>query len=872
MTIAGDVPAPIHQLWRVRLFEGPVLESTTGDVVRHFRSQRVGAMLAYLALRLGRCCPREELALALWPEEEDPQIVANRLRVTLASLRRQLELPGVPFGSVLDVSQPGLVTLREETVWCDVIALNRALKRGDRQEAARLLRGTLLPGYFDDWAHYPRERFANLWKQLQDVAVPLPPTETSQQKPLETTALANPTSVTFPLPLYLTRFFGREKEQQALCALLQTHRLVTITGIGGMGKTRLAVETAQKIPLPCLFTALADKDQGEFLAQSILRDLRADVDASQPALGQLIAVLRQQSPLLLLLDNAEHLLDAVATLALQLLRDVPELRILVTSRQCLNVAGEALLPLSALDMPCDATAPECLLASPSAALFVDRAQKARPDFVPSPRYIASIVQICRLLEGTPLGLELASARVTMQTPAQIAEELTQSVTELRSRQRGLSKRHQSLRATVQGSFALLSADLQAFYAALTVFRGGWTVEAARAITGNALAEEYLEELRTRSLLTAQEDARLNVMRYSFQEVLRQFAAEMLPPEERELLAARHAQFYCDWARAVHLPNMRYLCRLTSDHENLLLALEWYWEQDRKTLQEVLGDILILWANQGEYRVALEWIRRMDAEISGPRTREQIGIHLGACRVLTDLGRFEEAEARAYEVLEHKQTYAELEIMAWRALGHIAYLKQDLTQSETLLRKSLKAAENHSLNSPLIHLGRIMLASVLLARAEASTGETACALFAEAEALLHSIQELMEPYHRYTLFFCLSLARARQGKGHFREADACLENALQFALQYTSRQMLFMCLTYASQRALRQRDYREAVSLLVVAETLRESTGYAPDPAALRTAREIVRSLREVLGEETYLQMRAEAGSVSLEDIARRYVG
>ena len=110
-------------LWRIRLFNGPILEDSDGQEQRHFRSQKVGALLAYLAMRLGKQCAREEIVYALWPEEDDLQAAANRLRVTLASLRKQLEPSGTPFGSVIDVSSPGRIYLRCETVWCDVIEI-----------------------------------------------------------------------------------------------------------------------------------------------------------------------------------------------------------------------------------------------------------------------------------------------------------------------------------------------------------------------------------------------------------------------------------------------------------------------------------------------------------------------------------------------------------------------------------------------------------------------------------------------------------------------------------------------------------------------------------------------------------------------------
>ena len=259
---------PSNKLWRVRLFEGPILETLSGVEIKRFRSQKVGALLAYLALRLGRHCPREELCVAIWPEEDDTQIVANRLRVTLASLRRQLEPSGIPFGTVLDAAGTGRIRLREETVWCDAVAFEQALKAGRQEEAALLLTGTLLPGYYDDWVVRERERFDALQETLQEKPTPAGVSgQTPQEKiflPIRREAGEVPAPVvSYPLPLYLTRYFGREQEKQRLLALICEKRLVTITGPGGMGKTRLAVETAQRMQTPSVFVALADVTEGE---------------------------------------------------------------------------------------------------------------------------------------------------------------------------------------------------------------------------------------------------------------------------------------------------------------------------------------------------------------------------------------------------------------------------------------------------------------------------------------------------------------------------------------------------------------------------------------------------------------------------------
>ncbi len=145
-------------IWQIRLFNGPVLLDASGAETRRFRSHKVGALLAYLALNLNRPCSREELYEALWPEE-DANLSANRFRVTLASLRRQLEPDNIGFGTVLDVSEPGRVRLRSETVSCDTAECDRLARAGRNEEAARLISGTLLPGFYEEWATSAQVRY-----------------------------------------------------------------------------------------------------------------------------------------------------------------------------------------------------------------------------------------------------------------------------------------------------------------------------------------------------------------------------------------------------------------------------------------------------------------------------------------------------------------------------------------------------------------------------------------------------------------------------------------------------------------------------------------------------------------------------------------
>ena len=227
--------------------------------------------------------------------------------------------------------------------------------------------------------------------------------------------------------------------------------------------------------------------------------------------------------------------------------------------------------LEPLEPPKLSTSPARLLEFPAVALFCDRARHAHPDFALTPRHTEALVTICQKLEGMPLALELAAARTRTQTPSQIAASLSESVLGLAANQRGIPERHRSLRGVIQSSVALLSPELRSFFFALSVFQGGWSGEAAEAVTETTEADTRLDELVQRSLITVHEDNRTGVMRFGFLETLRQFATEQC--EEKERLAQRHAAYFLTHAAQASEHDVRTFAPLESDLENVLIALE-----------------------------------------------------------------------------------------------------------------------------------------------------------------------------------------------------------------------------------------------------------------------------------------------------------
>lgn len=423
------------------------------------------------------------------------------------------------------------------------------------------------------------------------------------------------------LPLQLTRFFGRETELPELIALLldEGTRLVTLTGPGGTGKTRLALEAARRLAEPfanaVYFVALADLT-GAGLIPGALRDaLLLPTAPSEGALEQVIQALSGQ-PVFLALDNFEHLLEDGAALVWTLLERLPLLTCVITSRQPLGLPGEREFSVLPLRTPRDDDRPDQLLQCESVQLFVNRAQAARPDFQVTPRTAPAVAELCRRLEGIPLALELAAARARMLTIPQMLAALEERFDFLVSRRKDLPRRHQSVRAALDWSYQLLSPELQRFFSRLSVFRGGWTPEAAAAVclpglepidnpAGSAEAAlACLEELTGCSLILVEEGP--EVMRSRLLETVREYAWEQLTGEERREAERRHAEYFVKLAERAE-PELRgpeqktWLDRLVAEEDNLRAAMRWAEQSGEAELGLRLGAALLwFWHARGHH--------------------------------------------------------------------------------------------------------------------------------------------------------------------------------------------------------------------------------------------------------------------------------
>ncbi|MGH7529352.1 MAG: protein kinase domain-containing protein [Gemmatimonadales bacterium] len=459
------------------------------------------------------------------------------------------------------------------------------------------------------------DRFSDMAAFVEALAAPVP--------------VAAPTGA--PPPAQLTSFIGRERETAAVQALLEDARLVTLTGAGGSGKTRLALEVASRVaaryPDGVAWVELAPLSNPDLVAHHVADALGVRRDGIQSAEDALLEALSGRAALLVL-DNCEHLVDACARLAEALLRGCPRLRILATSREALGIGGERPWLVPALTLPEDQSATRAAAAASEAVrLFVERGRAVRPSLELVDDNVAAIAQICRRLDGLPLAIELAAARARVLDPQQIAARLDDVFALLTSGSRTALPRQRTLRGAIQWSHELLTEPERILFRRLAVFAGGFTIDAAEAVAAGDDVLDLVSGLVDKSLVVLETEALES--RYRMLETIRQFARERLE-EAVELpeIARRHARFFL--ARAgtaepfLSSQSEGWQERLALDLGNLRAAADWF-EQDPAGVEDALRLAAALhwfWFGLGHYREAR---RRLEAALEragagGARTR------------------------------------------------------------------------------------------------------------------------------------------------------------------------------------------------------------------------------------------------------------
>jgi predicted ATPase/tRNA A-37 threonylcarbamoyl transferase component Bud32/Tfp pilus assembly protein PilF len=537
------------------------------------------------------------------------------------------------------------------------------------------------------------------------------------------------------LPHATTRFVGRERQVGEACGLLARARLVTLVGPGGIGKTRLAQEIAARV--------LHDFDDGAWLVQlASLTDPALVVNAVASALGvreqagrsevETLEVWLKERRVLLVLDNCEHLVDECARLAERLLVSSPGLRVLATSREVLGIAGEAVWPVPALALPEGGRGPDAL-DSEAVRLFVDRAALAKPSFEVIGPAAATVADLCRRLEGIPLAIELAAARVKALSVEQMLARLDDRFRLLAGGSRTAPARQQTLRATLDWSYELLTEEERALLRRLSVFAGGWTLDAAEGVIRNdergtmnderkkpgpvsdsdihrssvagdphlvhrSDVVDVLSRLLDKSLVLVHEQGAET--RYGMLETVREYALERLRAEGEEEAARRcHSEFFLvlgeTAAPELNWPKRaEWFERLEAEHDNVRAALGWFAKNDAEACLRLAAAVWGFWNVHGYMTEGRRWMgAALDAATEAPAS--VLPDALLKAGVLAQL-QGDLAAARAYFArgMHVSKVAGDENHFAWFGvnLGYVAFIEHDMAVARASFEEGLAAAE------------------------------------------------------------------------------------------------------------------------------------------------------------------------------------
>ena len=586
--------------------------------------------------------------------------------------------------------------------WMEALA-----REGDRNAALQVYRDFVAALKIDPTAA-PDEQTNALYARLRAEA------RKQNRKPAATSgqATAHP-KITGYLPHPLTELVGREDERQEVLSRLQRSRLVTLTGLGGIGKTRLAIEVAHEVVERYadgvwLVALEALTEESRILPQiaSVL-GLREE---SAPPLLQRVTEHLSPKRILLVLDNCEHLLKGTAQCVGHLLRECAEVGILVTSREALGITGEIAWPVPALPVPDLAHLPQghatllrVLLSYEGVQLFAERGQAIQKTFALNGSNALPVAQICASLEGIPLAIELAAARVKSMTVEQIAVRLEDHLGLLTGGSRTAMSRQQTLRATLDWSYELLTESERVLLRRLSVFAGGWTLEAAERV----VAGETIEDREVCDLLAALVDKSLVLFeeepdaggRYRLLEMVRQYAAERLRSSgETDRMRLRHRQWCVELAeeadtRLDSAEQGRWLHRLDAEQENLRSTLNTILSEpdgDESELR-LVGALWQFWERRGHFSEGRQRLHRALERAREPsETAARAKALTGAAAMAYRQGDFAEARSLHQQSLNLFRSQGNRRGMAAALTnqGSVAWAQGDYRAAQALLAESL----------------------------------------------------------------------------------------------------------------------------------------------------------------------------------------
>lgn len=675
------------------------------------------------------------------------------------------------------------------------------------------------------------------------------------------------------LPAEVTSFVGRERELAEVTQLLAGTRFLTLIGVGGCGKTRLALQVAREVlrdyPHGVWLVELASLADPDLVPDAVASALGV---AEQPGRSPTESLVRYLKPrtALLVVDNCEQLVSGCATLVDTMLRRCPDLRILATSREGLRIAGELTYLVPSLSLP-DTHAQlalESVMQSGAVRLFVERASLHRPGFSITDENAPAVVRVCRRLDGMPLAIELAAARIRALTVEQIASRLDDRFRLLTGGSRAALPRHQTLRAAMDWSYDLLSQPERALWRRVSVFAGGWTVEAAEAICPG----EYVEATDVLALLMRLVDKSLVVVdvhsreaRYRLSETVRQYGRNRLWDSGESVgVQDRHLDWYLHLAERAEVelrgPGQEaWLDRLEIELDNLRQALEWSRAKGGGAEAELrlAGALRWFWFIRGHWSEGRAWLEKAltrKSEAPGSATARAL---LGAAMLARFQGDLQQARALCEDGLAMSRILGDKESVAWFLvwLGALELRGGDYGRAAILFEESLipsrELGDKWLISTVLADLGVVARIQGNLAQADS--------LFTESLILSREAGDTWR-----VAMSLHGLGKVAFRRGDYMGAAKLYTESLALSKQVRDKWIADDCLEGLAAVACSQGRYRQASRLLGAADALREMLGYHPLAAEFADHDACVVAAQTHLGESAFGAAWAEGRAMTPE--------
>ena len=675
------------------------------------------------------------------------------------------------------------------------------------------------------------------------------------------------------LPARESSFVGRDRELAEIRRLLFTTNILTLTGIGGSGKTRLAIEAAaglvETLPDGAWSVELGALAAGDLVFNTVASTLNVRAGPASTLEETLLEYLRSRT-LLLILDNCEHLAAACATFVGAVTRSCPNVRVLATSREALNVPGEVVWHVPSLSIPAtDGVSLDELTDYEAPRLFIERAAAIRPGFALTSRDARAVAAICRRLDGIPLAIELAAARVPVLSVEQIAARLDERFRLLTGGSRTAAPRQRTLRGALDWSYDLLSANERALLRRLAVFAGGWTLEGCEAVCGGDGVEasdvlDLLTQLISKSLALMETPG--DQVRYRMLETVREYGAERLvEANESAAIRTRHRDWYLGMAEQAEAAlggadQVTWLRRLQAEYDNLRAALEWSraGEGSADAGMRLAWGLWQFWYVRGDFSEGRMWLETM--------LRRHRGRDVLRAKVLREAGflawRQGDYSAAADLGAEGLAIFRDLGDVpgmggALYLLGNVAFYQGDLGRAKTLHSESLalrrQAGDRRRIAISLNVLGEV-------ARAEGDY-RTARAAYEESLALAREAGD-----QRGAATATGNLGYVALQEGDAEQAARLLREGLSSAKQLVHKLGIAGYLAGLAGAAGLAREYPRAARLIGATRALLAALGASLTTPDRNSYESTMETTRAVLGDATYAQLVEEGAAMTLEQI------